>query len=352
MQALNKKIISVLFCFLTIFTGSSALAQGNGSTNTGGAAANAAVCNGDMEMLMNLDLNTLFPVTIMGMQMTAAGNTNSPLMDMMGPICVCPTYLFGMPFYGITASYWEPVFLSEIERRPGCLSSLGGVSILSSYSALHSELNSQDTNGVSVNRMQVHWYEYPLMYIVDYFETMVCRSKGGVALAYVTEIDPYWNNDVLSALFTPEGEIFGNVLAEFACAVDSVTASLGYPLDPLFWCAGTWGPVYPFSGNSSHVGDQFSVNNLIQAKFLARSHRLGVQMQTIGPSAVCYSHSNPIWIKSQYRYNQVGPFPRKGRAVQTGDFGRFFTQPFVTNVPTQEHTVNIIWQGKQCCIRF
>lgn len=321
--------------------------------NAQATGVGSALCKGQIfNPITDMDVNNFFPIVIMGARFTSGANQNSPLMDANSPICVCPTYLFGMPFFGIMTTFWEPLYISEIERRPGCLSSLGGVSILDSYFSLHSEQNSQDTNGNSTNRMQVHWYKYPVMAILNLFEDLVCRAPSGIALGYLTEIDPYYNNDVLGAIFAPESTIFANPLAQFACAVDSVAASAGYPMDALFWCAGTWGSIYPLTGNTQHVADAFATNNLIQAKFIARNHRMFLLNQTIGPSAICFSHPNPIIVKSQYRYNQVAPIPRKGRAVQTGDFGRFLTQPFITNVPTQEHTVNLIWQGKQCCVRF
>lgn len=313
-----------------------------------------SICEGRIfSPITDTDWNNIFPITVMGMRYTANGNSNSPLMDMMPPVCVCPTYLMGMPFFGIGVTYWEPSYISEIERRPGCLSSLGGIPILPQFGMLASENAQTSPNGAkTTSRMQVHWYEYPIMALIDYFADLVCRTPSGVALAYVTEIDPYWQSDVLASIASPEDVLFTNPVAQFACSIDAVSSSFGYPLDPLFWCAGSWGSVYPMSGNSSIAGDPFTTNNQLQAKFIARNHRVGVMFQTIGPTAICFSHINPIWVKSQYRYNQVAPLPRYGRAVTTGDIGRTLTFPPITNLPTQEHTTNLIWQGQQCCVRF
>lgn len=313
-----------------------------------------AICNGRIfNPVTDTDWNNIFPITVMGMRYSTGSGSTAPLMDMMPPICVCPTYLMGMPFFGIGVTYWEPSYISEIERRPGCLSSLGGISILPQYSMLASEQAQSSPNGSkTTSRMQVHWYEYPIMSLIDYFADLICRTPSGVALAYLTELDPYWQNDILASIASPEDVLFANPVAQFACSIDAVSSTLGYPLDPLFWCAGAWGSVYPMSGNSSIAGDPFTTNNQIQAKFLARNHRVGVMFQTIGPSAICFSHINPIWVKSQYRYNQVAPIPRYGRAITTGDYGRALTFPPVTNIPSQEHSINLIWQGQQCCVRF
>jgi conjugal transfer pilus assembly protein TraU len=323
------------------------------SSLTLASAVPPAVCNGPVfNPITSTDWNNMFPITIAGAVLSTNTNTVAPLMAAMPPVCVCPTILFGMPFVGIGVTYWQPTYVSEIERRPGCLNSLGGVSVLSAYSSLHSEL-AHGTSGANkaTNRMQVHWYEYPLFSMLEMMTSLSCKSTTGFNLAYVTEVDPLWQDDLWGAIFSPESALFSNPVATAACAVDSVASNFDFPMDPLFWCAGSWGTVYPMTGNSQHTGVPFTMNNQIQAKFIARNHRMGLQMQTIGPSAICFSHPNPIWIKSQYRYNQVAPIPRRGRAVVTGSTGLFFQFPPITNVPTQEHTTNLIWQGQQCCLK-
>lgn len=322
-----------------------------------GGVANAtvpAICTGKFfNPISDPDWNTIFPITIAGARIVgSSGNTNPPLMEAMPPVCVCPTILFGIPFVGIGITYWQPTYIAEIERRPGCLSTLGGVSVLSSYANLHSEVSTTGSKRASdANRMQMHWYEYPIMELFEDFESIYCKNKSGYNLAYVTEVDPLWQDDLWGAIFSPESSLFASPPAQAACAVDAVASSFDFSLDPLFWCAGAWGPVYPMTGNSQHTGELFAVNNQLAAKFIARSHRMGLNWQTIGPSAICSSHINPVWVKSQYRYNQVAPINRRGRAVVTGSNGKLFQFPPVTNVATQEHTINLIWQGQQCCLK-
>lgn len=308
------------------------------------------ICTGKFfNPITDTDWNNIFPITIAGVKLTSGSNANPPLMDAMPPICVCPTIL-GIPFVGIGVTYWQPLYISEVENRPGCLSSLGGINVLPGYSLLGSEQQTQDNEGTATNRMQVHWYEYPLFGMLEMMKSVSCRSASGFNLAYLTEIDPLWQDDMWSAVFAPEAAAFANPVAMAACAVDAVASSIQHPMDPLFWCAGAWGNTYPLSGNANHGGDPFTLNNQVQAKFIARNHRMGLGWQTIGPSAICSSHPNPVWVKSQYRYNQVAPIKRKGRAVPTGSEGKLFTFPPVTHQPPNVHTVNLIWQGQQCCL--
>lgn len=320
-------------------------------------AANAvtgAICTGGLfNPITDTDWNNIFPITIAGAPITNSSNSISPLMAMMPPVCVCPT-IFGIPMVGIGVTYWQPLYVSEVEGRPGCLSSIGGVKVLSGPFELlasnQTQTSAQNKDRVA-NRMQVHWYQYPLFSMMELFKTLICKAPSGFDLAYMTEIDPLWQNDLWSAVFTPEAALFSNPVASLSCSVDAVAAVTGYPIDPMFWCAGTWGNLYPLSSFSSHGADPFTRNNQVQAKFIARNARVGLNWQTTGPTAICFSHPNPVWIKSQYRYNQIAPIPRKGRAVTTGDNAKFFQFPPVTNVPTREQTTNLIWQGQQCCLK-
>lgn len=310
------------------------------------------VCNGKLfNPLTDTDWNNLFPITIAGVRLGTSINPINPLMAAMPPVCVCPTVL-GFPFIGIGVTYWQPLYVAETEHRPGCLSSLGGINVLPGYSMLHSEQSTNNENmGKSTNRMQVHFYSYPVFGMLEMMKSVACKAPSGFSLSYVTEIDPLWQDDLWGAVFAPESALFANPIAQAACAFDMVAATLGIPLDAMFWCAGAWGGTYPLTGNSQHSGDPFAMNNQVLAKFMARQHRMGLQWQTIGPTAICSSHPNPVWVKSQYRFNQVGPISRRGRSVATGDSGKLYQFPPVTNIPTQEQTINLIWQGQQCCLK-
>lgn len=309
----------------------------------------AGACQGRVyNPVSDTDWNNVFPVTIAGV--TTGPNKNPPMMK-MPPVCVCPGR-FGIPTPGMGVTFWQPLYISEIERTPGCSRTLGGVNLLSSYGMMQSEQSNGEADTASTNsRMQVHWYEYPVFAMMDLFTSLACFGPSGFNLAYMTEVDPTWQDDLWGAVFSPESVLFANPIAQAACSVDAAAASADFPLDALFWCAGTWGSVYPLTGNSPQSNSAYTLNNLVQAKFIARQARIGLQWQTIGPSAKCFPHPSPVWVKSQYRYNQVGPIVRKGPPVVTGNPG-LKQQPPVTNTPTQESTANLIWQGQQCCIRF
>lgn len=295
------------------------------------------------------DWNNFFPITIMGLDV--GGNSNPPKMK-VPPICFCPSVL-GIPLPGIGISYWQPMYIAEIEKTAGCSSSLNGMKILSGYDGLNSEqaFFNPDKQAAQSTRMQLHWYEYPLFAILDIFKEIGCSSSNGFNLAYVSEIDPTWQDDVWAGIFNPESALFATPVAQLACTVDSVAANFSYPVDALFWCAGSWGQVYPLSGNANQALYPFQLNQLILGKFLARSARAGLAWQTIGPDAVCQAHPNPIWVKSQYRVNQVYPIRRRGAPLVVGALPTKQRPNMVTNSPGQDSTVDLIWQGQQCCLQ-
>lgn len=341
-KIVGAAVLASISAFAVLPTAAQAQAQGQAVQKTG------AACSGKIfNPLSDTDWNNLYPISIVGFRVV---KNVGPVTHWEAPVCTCPGP-FGIPSIGVGITYWEPLYIAEIERTPGCLESLGGVSVLSGYSTLQSEQVNEGDDGGPVSRMQVHWYQYPVMSVIKFFESIGCKDMSGFDLAYITEIDPTWQSDEWAAVFAPEASLFTSVLAQSSCALDAIAASGGLTIDAMFWCAGSWGSIYPLSGNAAHTNSNFTSNNLVQAKFLARQARLGLQMQTIGPSATCFSHPNPIWVKSQYRVNQVSPIPRKGNPVVVGSTG-LLQFPTIANMPSKEHTTNLIWQAKQCCLRL
>jgi len=319
------------------------------SSDTSGAGGVNACRGRFFNPITETDWNNFFPITIMGIRV--GGNSNPPLMH-VPPICTCPGVM-GVLSPGVGITFWQPMYIAEVEKTAGCASSLGGIKLLSGFDGLNSEQGfyALDKSAAQSTRMQLHWYEYPIFAILDLFKQIPCQSGSGYNLAYMSEIDPTWQNDVWAGIFNPESALFANLIAQTACTVDSVAANFSHPVDSLFWCAGTWGGVYPLAGTANQSLYPFQLNNLVLAKFLARQARLGLAWQTIGPSAICSAHPNPIWVKSQYRVNQVYPIARKGAPLVIGAQPIRQSPPMITNPPGLDSTVSLIWQGQQCCIR-
>src|SRR3546814_17824797 len=81
------------------------------------------------------------------------------------------------------------------------------------------------------------------------------------------------------------------------------------PLDPLFWCAGCLGPMYPMNGNiSGHIGHVQS-SRLALSRFAFKLHRQGIAWGTMGKKGLCGKYIMPIMKKQQYRFQATVPSP-------------------------------------------
>ena len=89
-----------------------------------------------------------------------------------------------------------------------------------------------------------------MFYWLELLADFACVERSNFDVAYLSEIDPLWQDDELSYLINPEAALFANPIAQAACAADctSVTTT-GRNIPGLFWCAGCHGTVYPMNGN-------------------------------------------------------------------------------------------------------
>ncbi|MBW8308822.1 MAG: TraU family protein, partial [Candidatus Paracaedibacteraceae bacterium] len=134
-------------------------------------------------------------------------------------------------------------------------------------------------------------------------------------------------------------------------AADCVAASAGFPLDPLFWCAGCQGSLYPFVGTvAAHVGG-VQASLLLVERMIAKLHREGLLWGTVGTEGLCNRFPMPIIQKSQYKTQIVYPIPSTasrqchplGRSEQLWASGKEF--------PYQgEDFAYLIWRKRSCCL--
>ncbi|MEZ9309461.1 TraU family protein, partial [Vibrio cyclitrophicus] len=92
-----------------------------------------------------------------------------------------------------------------------------------------------------------HWYKYPVIYWLQLMQSTACMATDVFDVAYMTEIDPLWDDDELSLILNPEALLFGNLAAQLACVPEAMltSANVALPIDALFWCLGSQGSAYP-----------------------------------------------------------------------------------------------------------
>jgi conjugal transfer pilus assembly protein TraU len=284
----------------------------------------------------------IFPITIAGL--TVASGEDTP--NARNPVCYCKD----PPRVGIPISFWEPVRLVDVTRTPYCMVNLGGISMGPSRGVQGRGSVGHTVKGhMQQSFYQVHWYVYPLIYWLELLTDFVCLEKAQFDVAYLTELDPLWNDDETNAIINPEAALFGNPIAQAACAADCLAASSGFSQDMLFWCAGCQGSIYPFTGSVATHSGGVQASLLLTQRFIAKLHREVLLWGYVGVQGLCHRYPMPIIRKTQYKTQMTYPIPSTvngchplGRSDQLWSTGH--------NYPYKgEDFGYLIWRKRSCC---
>ncbi len=247
----------------------------------------------------------MFPITIGSTPVFHGDVPDTP--NPHQPLCVCQDGV--VPRVGITLGFWEPSRLVDVTRHPFCFVNLGGVTLQASGTVRAGAVRSRTASGRNVSFYQVHWYVYPLLTWLNLITDATCVEKGNFDVAYITELDPSWNDDELAFILNPEAILFANPIAQTACAADCVAASAHLPLDTLFWCAGCQGSMYPLTGHVQDDEGGPQASALLVERMTFKLHRQGLLWGTYGGKALCHQYPMPIMDKSMYRSQIMYPIP-------------------------------------------
>lgn len=289
----------------------------------------------------------MFPIRVAGASMSGSSGS-APVGAVDNSLCVCYDGL-GVPRPGITTSLWEPARLIEFQRIPGCSSVLNGTVLPFNKSNIGDHGNGEYDSGDGLF-MHYHYYAFPLMIMLDMYVRGSCNPDGyqDLDLMYLSEVDPTWNSDELAFFTNPEAAAVANPIAQEACAVDAVSSNSGAPLDSMWWCAGSWGPVYPLSGNGAGYNGTIQDSSLKTVKVLAAIHRRGLGFTTMGEDAMCEANRSPFLPKAQYKFSMIYPMPETSRAHLIGESTLIWGNN--RKVPTTgEDPIYIIWRWNDCC---
>ena len=314
------------------------------------AATPSGICEGRfLNPVTDINWTMIFPIRISGVKISVEKGSVDSSTSVTSALCVCPRGFLHLPTPGIVVSYHRPLYVEEMVKTPGCLSSLGGLSVLKGYEALQTDLN-QDTNNAS--RWQVHWYHYPVLGLLDLFKGFLCEKAGRFSLVYMTELDPSWQDDTWAAVYAPETLLFANPVAQAACAQDAVAATASHPLDRLFWCAGSWGSLYPFTGNANASVEHIQSANLVGAKMMAKLAKMGVLRSRVGAAALCKPRPMPILLKSEFSLDPVYPKISQEGGMSIGASTAVWEYASPQSYPGYENINQVIFQEQQCCLNI
>lgn len=298
------------------------------------------------KLITDICWSCLFPIRLMGIEI---GGGSAPAKASNQFICTCQNG--PIPSFGMGVGYWEPAQLVELVRQPGCAPSLNGIT-LPGNSRRRQQSGGRDSGSLDSGMYHYHTYSFPLLLMLDLLASSACFSDGvqDFDIAYISELDPTWNNAELAFFTNPEAAIVANLPAQSACMVDAAASATGVTTDQFFWCAGSWGSLYPLAGPSLGTG-MVQNTSLLAARAIAALHRRGLAMRTMGEDAMCRGKVEPMLPKSQYRMSMFYPVAEAqsnhviGESIWTWGTNRLI--PVVGEDP-----VYLIWRWNDCCLLF
>lgn len=272
--------------------------------------AHAACKGAPLNPITDVCWSCIFPMTIAGITVSANPMdytpTSSSDAQARDPICVCPTPI-GIPRPGISISFWEPARFIEVIKDPFCFPSIGvGLSPMSPGMQAGKNSDVAEEQEHTASFYQGHYAIFPIWTILEVLTDSVCVEMSGFDMAYISEVDPTWQNDALAMLIYPETLLFGNIVAQLACIADSAAANVGHPLSSLYWCMGSWGSTYPMSGN---IGNAHNIEASlgVGARLLYKMARIGTVCDT--GINICTCVPTPLWVKGNYKFSIAKPIP-------------------------------------------
>ncbi|RYY74434.1 MAG: conjugal transfer protein TraU [Gammaproteobacteria bacterium] len=301
------------------------------------------------KMITDTCWDCIFPIMLAGKAIVTKGNP-VPSGAVTTPLCSCVDDL-GVPRPGVTNSMWEPSFLIEFQRVPGCSSVLGGIMLPANRLQQGNHRIGSDSRAIQKTFMHYHMYSYPLLAILNMFTNGSCQPDGymDLDLMYISELDPTWNTDELAFFTNPEAAAVANPVAAAACAADAAAAATGHPIKSMFWCAGSWGTIYPLSGNQYATSSLVKNTSLLKVKVLAGLHRRGLARRTAGADAMCEAKIDLTFPKDMYKYTLTYPLPETSKGHVTGETTFKWGELNRTIPAVGEDLIYTVWRWRDCC---
>ncbi|CAL7962395.1 Protein TraU [Gammaproteobacteria bacterium] len=261
----------------------------------------------------------LFPITIGSMDVVRSEypDTENPSI----PIELCLTEGVKIPRIGLNIGFWEPFAMTDVTPDPYCMVNLGFKMDIGNAGRGGKQARDPADSGAFY---YVHWYKYPLILWLNIITSIGCMQGGDFDIAYLTELDPTWNDDELGFVLNPEATLFGNTIAQAACAADAAKAQTDISIDKLFWCLGTQGGTYPLTGRVFDEKGPIHAAVLLTERMDFKMHRQ-LLIEDSSPDdgggfdgPICSQHFAPIMPKSRYRYQMTNMISAADRCYQFG----------------------------------
>lgn len=296
----------------------------------------------------------VLPLTIGSVEIANIGGMRDMPSNPGIPICMCPGW---PPRVGVTIGFWEPIYVSEVIRKPYCFPSFGGMEMGESIRRAPQHGRRTRKGGEAPDAFyQVHMYVMPIFYLLGVMSDHPCLVQVPWDIAYMTEIDPSWDDTALSQTINPESQLFSNPIAQAACAVDCLSASTNLPRRELFWCAGCQGAMYPNNGWTVHHTGLVDTSLLMSQRLMYKMHRQFIAWKFHGADSLCGPNPEVIMDKRAYRPQMMAP-----RAVTGSVTGSCCPPMGATSAGWRagrefpikgEDALYMIFRKRNCCLTY
>lgn len=258
----------------------------------------------------------------------------------------------------VTTGRWSPFRIIEFTRNPGCSRALGGIDVSHGLSAVSPDVNlnwgtyaAGSENGQPVTTyFNYHVIAFPIttMLSMASFSECTADQSPDMDLLLISEIDPTWNNPDLAFHVTPENAAVATPVAALSCAPEGVSASFGRPLNRMFWCAGSWGGMFPINGHTAYANKPAQETAALFAnRAMYMSHRRGMSFRVYKQDTLCKPRFTSLYPKTQYRWQLLGPIPDAKRAIWTGSITARWAAG--KNLPTEVDPMLLMFRWEDCC---
>lgn len=285
----------------------------------------------------------MFPIHVSGMNVTPG------FKDLINysarPFCNCAGT---PPKFGLPLTFWEPVAMIDVTTTPYKLTAWGGISIGKAGVKNKGAISNIGESGRS-SFYNVHYYNFPVLSWLGLLADFNCLESSEMSISYLSEFDPFWDDEEWASVLNPEVFVFTNPVAQAACIADCVSSSMGAPNDQLFWCAGCMGSLYPFVGHVPHHVGAIQSSYLLVHRLLAKLHTLGMGLG-FEEENFCDQTLLPRIKKTIYKTQLISPIANtKGPCHPLGKsdllWGAGMAFPY-----GGEDFVYLIWKKKHCCL--
>nr|WP_274534909.1 TraU family protein [Rhodoferax antarcticus] len=320
----------------------------------------------------------MFPFRLWGLNIMKLNNEDFDTDANSTPVCYC----FSSLKIGVPIAFWEPAYIVDVHMEPGCLPTLAGLELpLPWKDGQTGSTEITKKSGAGYIYRHSAYYVAPIMYLLESVLDDTCADRSPFDVGWTSEFDPTWDDDQLMMIKMPIAFAFGTLPAILASAPDAASAAVGFPIDSIFWHAGSWGPIYPLGGIVSNYSSNDQVGRLVATRMLAEAHAMsemaGLFAKGSGRSFACrpgevgcnssvtkraMCAGSPLDMpkalvmqKSQYKIQRIFPVPQTAKLPLGGCCSPIGRSSILMEIGTQAPTKGFrdfgyqVFRKRDCC---